>query len=325
MANCRIIISDSYPTNLSAGSWKAVLSISSGLRPSAIRDYGGAITNAIPGVIAEAREEVRDGAKYVALVLSGPWELLKFVNPSDSYIQWRNVSGSAIPNQGYPKLAMLWGCNKSGDRWVFPEWAVNSPAQNPLTAHLASYSEAGYLPDWFLHHYGSSGSAVPNGPLMYACQTGMSTVTRFPESTIPQNGADIPIESAYFRPTVAIKLYDNGVYVPAVDANAIPAPPPPTITASTAGATGTDVAALESRLVALQSSLGVVVQALSQLPTATELRELMGQRAAENRVVNESVSAVGNYMVDQSLSQPSTTRRLAEMALTGAIANLLTK
>jgi len=330
MALCKIVLAAKVAMANNPGEWEASVTHRSGTMPIIKRNRNGTITGSVPGVAVEALAvEPPVGSsitiRVFALVLTGEWSVLRSFAPADMFLRVWNTNGQMISPYGdvLPRVMMYWGCNKSGDRWVFPEWAVSSPNVLPLPDHNVSSLPA-YHPLWQAAWFGTAGSATASGPFKYVLNDpNVPLPAAWLEQTAPVNGANIAANAPYFEPSASGKLYDNGVYAP-------PAPPPtapviaPTVPSTGTGATQADLANLESRLVAVQQGLNDVLTALSRVPSAQEVRELLGQRARENVTINQSIAAVGDYMVSKLEAQPSSqTQRLAEMAGVSLVTRLI--
>lgn len=135
---------------------------------------------------------------------------------------------------------------------------------------------------------------------------------------LPSWLSDVDASANVFR-------YNNSRAAIFPDAPSQSAPPPVEVpeTDEDIGTTNPDDQVLETRLVSIQTSLGLIVERLNATPTRAELLEVAKKLGDSMVTVNNNIVQSGTNLIELADRIPSTTTRVVETAGVSALVSLL--
>lgn len=299
--NCKILAFGRDAVVRGVTGWSAEIRFSHGAGFVCRRTKEGVLTTNSSLVTARQFSETVDGVVRVAVEICGDFEVIKTAGVSaDGMITFHYSTSQSQLSSKWASL--LWACSKSGDAWVCPFWATNTPIHSPLVVPIAGMQTADM---WkVISEY--SGSAATNEDSEFKKGASAINVVAWRDMAAPVNPAELAIDAPYFMPSDERILYDNSAVAPVV----VPEVPVQPI----APVTGTEVASdvvtrLEARMFAMQDRMEDIATAIGSLSTAYEVRMLAAIARSDASAVNGSVAAVGDYVASNT---PSKQTRILE-------------
>lgn len=212
-------------------------------------------------------------------------------------------------------LAVLWPVTVGGKKWLaFPPWVSESRSPELLPAHLlndGTRSAAEKILD-----FGSLGTSMYRSSM----DNRLSLPGALSEHVDYADHADATAE--IFAPSDSMRILSLSRSPVVVET---PAPAPVVIQPTMDTAAKADLAVLEARIVDLQATMNAVARAVGDLATYADVAVARQQARADASAVNSSISAVGDYLVNSTISRKDRITEQAGISLVaGAIANLIT-
>lgn len=129
--------------------------------------------------------------------------------------------------------------------------------------------------------------------------------------------------TAFLPSTSTRVLVADGTYVePVVQ---LPPSPGATVPSSNTAATAAQLASLEAKVMMCYDALRSIASGLNRVSTSEQVSRLEHRSAADARVINTGVSALGDFTVAQFARIPDKRERMTETALVSGTASILGK
>lgn len=301
------------------GRWTVSIPVLSGTQPTIVKEFDGTVKNLPEGWSARVSESPNAGSiepGYGAVVIVAPYdELVRCSGAYDTSLRWEGSVGYS----GYTMQCLLWGLGSGANaKWVYPEWLANSAYPSPLNAHLLEFAQT--IPAEYISGLYGDGAQVMHWGLFRRDPNGANRAGNLAwGSIVPTEQHDANLFSPLFVPTLAARVYDNTV----ANAVEIVPPAPVVVVPSTNTASTADLSAIEERMVAMQSAIQTIGDAISRIPTTSTYLNSVAAMRSDSAAVNASVSAVGDYLVGSAVSR--TTRMVESAAAAAAVGLLLRK